>query len=94
MGELFKRRAQTEKRIRDLQEQLKDSEKLTQDKACAYATGSFGRGEASHHSDLDLFILGKPGAEEASCLRALDEIWLKGRSHTRDTETKYSRIFR
>lgn len=48
-----------------------------------YATGSFGRGEASRHSDLDLFIVGKRngkvGSEgkEGSLLRRLDEICIK-----------------
>ncbi|MHC2281058.1 hypothetical protein ACVME8_007701 [Bradyrhizobium diazoefficiens] len=48
-----------------------------------YATGSFGRGEASEHSDLDLFIVGKrngkPGSDgkEASLLKRLDDIRIK-----------------
>ena len=52
-------------------------------KACVYMTGSFGRGEASKYSDLDLFIVGrgngkptrdgKPGSE----LSRLDEICIK-----------------
>ena len=37
-------------------------------KACVYVTGSFGRAEASPHSDLDLFIVGLTGhgSEETS----------------------------
>jgi len=52
-------------------------------KACVYATGSFGRGEASSHSDLDLFIVGKrngkpgPDQKEGSLLKQLDDILIK-----------------
>jgi predicted nucleotidyltransferase len=44
-------------------------------KGCVYVTGSFGRNEASEHSDLDLFIVGK-GAEQP-LLSRLDQICLK-----------------
>jgi len=52
---------------------------LAKGKACVYATGSFGRGEASSHSDLDLFIVGKNrlDRQKGSLLRPLDEICLK-----------------
>jgi len=56
MGELYARRSQTEARVKKLREKLGQAEKLLADKACVYATGSFGRNEASEHSDLDLFI--------------------------------------
>jgi predicted nucleotidyltransferase len=59
MGELSSRRALTTERIVDLRSNLKSAEKLIRGNACVYMTGSFGRGEASAHSDLDLFILGK-----------------------------------
>jgi hypothetical protein len=48
-----------------------------------YATGSFGRREASRYSDLDLFILGKSdakperGGKKESLLSRLDEILIK-----------------
>ncbi len=77
MGELASRRLQTEARIRELLKSLQDAERLARNKACAYATGSFGRGESSRHSDLDLFILGKPDRKRRSRLSSLDEICLK-----------------
>jgi hypothetical protein len=52
-------------------------------KACVYATGSFGRCEASGHSDLDVFIAGRndgkagPDGKEGSLLTRLDEICIK-----------------
>lgn len=83
MGELANRRKETKARIQELRERLKDADALAQGKACAYATGSFGRCEASQYSDLDLFIVGKnDGVEgrdgkESSMLRRLDEICIK-----------------
>jgi UTP:GlnB (protein PII) uridylyltransferase len=59
LGELADRRAQTAGRLSELVSRLQAAELLAAGKACVYATGSFGRGEASAHSDLDLFILGK-----------------------------------
>src|SRR5882724_2823389 len=73
VGELLeKRRSKTEERIKELQ----DAEKLCGDKACVYATGSFGRREASQHSDLDIFIVGE-GTIEQPALDPLDEILVK-----------------
>jgi len=83
MGELAERRLQTRGRLAQLREELKEAEELADGKACVYATGSFGRCEASAHSDLDLFILGKrngkvgPDGMEGSLLRGLDEICIK-----------------
>ena len=83
MSELFDRRSQTQERLRVLQDKLRSAEEISADKACVYATGSFGRGEASKHSDLDLFIVGKrngkpgPDGKEGSLLKRLDEILLK-----------------
>ena len=78
MGELSDRRAQTETRIRTLQENLKAAENIAAGKACVYATGSFGRCEASAYSDLDIFIVGKSDEKrgDRSLLRRLDEIRL------------------
>ena len=59
LGEIEDRRSKTDKRITELRERLKAAEGLAAGKACVYATGSFGRCEASVHSDLDLFIVGK-----------------------------------
>ncbi len=83
MSELFDRRSQTQERLRVLQDKLRSAEEISADKACVYATGSFGRGEASKHSNLDLFIVGKrngkpgPDGKEGSLLKRLDEILLK-----------------
>lgn len=83
MGELARRRSETARRIDDLSSRLADAEALAKDKACVFATGSFGRGEASSYSDLDLFIVGKrdghPGHDgiEGSVLKRLDEICIK-----------------
>jgi hypothetical protein len=83
VGEIAKRRSETNVRIAALRDRLKAAEAVLKDKACVFATGSFGRGEASPHSDLDLFILGKrngrpgPGGVEGSLLGRLDEVCVK-----------------
>jgi predicted nucleotidyltransferase len=81
VGELLnRRRSETDKRIEQMQKELQDAEKLATDKACVYMTGSFGRGEASQHSDLDVFIGGKNKNKEKDgqpLLTRLDEILLK-----------------
>jgi UTP:GlnB (protein PII) uridylyltransferase len=58
MKETIARRAYTASRIDDLRLNLSETENLIKGRACVYATGSFGRKEASSHSDLDLFIVG------------------------------------
>src|SRR5262249_3389819 len=83
VGELAKRRSQTSKRIVELREKLKGAEKIVAGRACVYATGSFGRGEASLHSDVDLFIVGKKSGQqdrhgfETSMLTKLDDICVR-----------------
>ncbi len=62
LRELTKRRNQSAERFKQLKSSLSTAARLVEGKACVYATGSFGRGEASEHSDLDLFIVGKNGA--------------------------------
>jgi hypothetical protein len=57
--ELSSRRHESAERFRILQDSLTTAREIVADKACIYATGSFGRGEASPHSDLDLFIVGR-----------------------------------
>jgi predicted nucleotidyltransferase len=56
------RRAETRDRLQKLQGLVPNASERIADKACAYVTGSFARGEASAHSDLDLdldlFIVG------------------------------------
>ena len=77
MGELLEqRRSKTAGRIKDLKTKLTYAEKLCGDNACVYATGSFGRGEAGEHSDLDIFIVGE-GTLERPALDPLDEILIK-----------------
>lgn len=83
MGQLADRRFQTAERVKQLQAALADAEKRASGKACVYATGSFGRGEASKFSDLDLFIVGKndgkpgPSGKQGSLLKRLDDICLR-----------------
>ncbi len=81
MNELKSRRSSSGQRLSALRSQLVGAEARAKDKACVYATGSFGRGEASAHSDLDLFIVGKDAQggsnsekKPRSQLRRLDEI--------------------
>ena len=77
MGEILEsRRRETTSRIEELRSELYQAEKLTSTKACVYMTGSFGRGEASRHSDLDVFIAGKNNGNDRA-LRPLDEILIK-----------------
>jgi hypothetical protein len=83
VGELASRRSETTGRLQKLRAELKTAEAVACAKACAYATGSFGRCEASKHSDLDLFIVGKSDGKkrldgkEGSLLNRLDEICIK-----------------
>lgn len=83
MGELSDRRKQTKDRIKTLRQKLSEAEKIAAGKACIYATGSFGRREASSHSDLDLFIVSKMGNEKDAegksqpLLKRLDDIRIK-----------------
>ena len=75
-GLLDRRREETKARFAKLREDLKEAERLCAGNACVYATGSFARGEASQHSDLDLFIVGQMRDDKRS-LRRLDEIRVK-----------------
>jgi predicted nucleotidyltransferase len=76
MTEIVSRRKTTSDRLATIRVALADSANLSKGKACVYATGSFGRGEAGKFSDLDLFIVGK-GPAGKSDLRRLDEICIK-----------------
>ncbi len=73
---LDRRRQETKERFAKLRQGLLEAEQLCAGKACVYATGSFGRGEASQHSDLDLFIVGQT-KDSKRLLGRLDEIRLK-----------------
>ncbi|MBI5131196.1 MAG: nucleotidyltransferase domain-containing protein [Rhodopseudomonas palustris] len=82
MGELSERREQTAARLKRMREGLSEAEELAHGKACVYATGSYGRGEACEHSDLDLFIVGRGRTSDGqprrrSMLSRLDEICIK-----------------
>jgi len=70
------RRSDTDVRFARLQQELRKAAQLAKNKACVYATGSFGRGEASKYSDLDLFIIGR-GNKDRRKLSNLDEIRIK-----------------
>jgi len=60
MGDyLASRRDATDARLERLRQDLQAAQTIASDRACVYLTGSFARGEASAHSDLDLFIMGK-----------------------------------
>jgi predicted nucleotidyltransferase len=73
---LEKRRSKTAERITELKARLKETEQRCVDKACVFATGSFGRREASQYSDLDVFIVGE-GTPEKPALDPLDQILVK-----------------
>lgn len=75
MGEVLERRRTiTRERSSKIQSLLKQSAEIAGGKGCIYVTGSFGRGEASEFSDLDLFILGRTVHDGNRALRHLDEI--------------------
>ena len=77
MGEaLEKRRTVTEERLKDLKSKLAKAETLCTDKACVFATGSYGRKEASEFSDLDVFIVGE-GTRKKPALEPLDQVLVK-----------------
>ncbi len=60
MTEIIKqRRESNSQRLRKLSKSLADVEGKADGVACIYVIGSFGRGEASSHSDLDAFIVGR-----------------------------------
>src|SRR4051794_40366881 len=83
MEEIERRRSATRARITELRARLQEAEALLSDKACVYATGSFGRGELGPKSDLDLFIVGrangKPDSDdiEGSASNELDATCIK-----------------
>jgi predicted nucleotidyltransferase len=70
------RREESANRLQMLRNRLLQSETLCVGKACVYVTGSFGRGEASKHSDLDIFMVGQ-GMGGKRALSRLDEILVK-----------------
>jgi UTP:GlnB (protein PII) uridylyltransferase len=73
---LEERRSETNSRLEQVKAELLAAERSVSEKACVYATGSFGRGEASRFSDLDLFIVGQ-GEKNHRELSRLEEICLE-----------------
>jgi predicted nucleotidyltransferase len=78
---LADRRAASATRLQEFKNALQEAHAICDGKSCVYVTGSFGRGDASAHSDLDLFIVGKSTEDECGVesrnLPYLDEIRLK-----------------
>lgn len=81
---LEERKKFSEQKIGELREALTTTEDRCRNKACVYLTGSFGRGEAGDHSDLDLFLVGRSAGQEVSgnlkgkpTLQRLDQILVK-----------------
>jgi UTP:GlnB (protein PII) uridylyltransferase len=76
------RRQFSDEKFERLRASLVQAPEICADKACVYATGSFGRREASEHSDIDLFIVSLSDYDEEkkidrSRLSNLNEILLK-----------------
>jgi hypothetical protein len=57
-GLIESRRDSSTRRLHQLERELDTAEALARGKACACVIGSFGRGEASAHSDVDPVIVG------------------------------------
>ncbi|MDT3775969.1 nucleotidyltransferase domain-containing protein [Nitrospira sp. MA-1] len=76
MDFLQKRRKNANSRLDELTNELENARNLADGKACVYLIGSYGRGEACNHSDLDLFIVGG-GTKKERDLKNLDEILIK-----------------
>lgn len=76
---LDERRSLTEKRLRELVDELQTTgaAEIADKSACVYATGSVGRGEMSAESVLDIFIIRDKAS--GSRLTNLNEIRLKAR---------------
>ncbi len=83
MGKVIEERRQfSDERFERLRSSLVDAPGICAERACVYATGSFGRQEASEHSDVDLFIVSLSDYDEEkridrSRLSKLNEILLK-----------------
>lgn len=75
---LFSARQLANVRLQKIADDLVGADEAFGQRACVYATGSFGRLEAGPESDLDLFIVVETDAEEHKpLLNAVDEIKLK-----------------
>lgn len=88
------RRRDVDDRIRALRERLTDAASEFGDRASVYLTGSYGRREASQHSDLDLFIIGTVDKGGKRRLSRLDELCLKADLIRAADDLKYPRFSR
>ncbi|MER9341913.1 hypothetical protein NKI41_14085 [Mesorhizobium sp. M0601] len=77
MGVIDDRRNYSLRRMGELKQELSPAQKIAARKACVFASGSFGRLEASDHSDLDPCIVALSDASGKSKLSLLQEIRLK-----------------
>jgi hypothetical protein len=81
MGKIIEeRRSFSDERFSSLRGSLTQAPQICDTVACIYATGSFGRREASPHSDLDLFIVSlsdEKDRDDRSYLSRINEILLK-----------------
>lgn len=66
MDEQQRRARFTKDKLTSLDTYMNEAKSLIGEDACVYATGSFGRLEASEYSDLDLFIVGLPKSTDRS----------------------------
>lgn len=75
MDLIKKRDAFSKQTVNELRKRILDLSYIDNLKSslCIYATGSFARGEASEHSDVDIFFIGKKDNK----IKNLDEIILK-----------------
>jgi len=95
MGRIIDGRRQfSDEKFEQLRASLVQAPEICADKACVYATGSFGRREASEHSDIDLFIVSLNDYDEkkkidTSRLSKLDEILLKAELIRASRELKF-----
>jgi predicted nucleotidyltransferase len=73
---LQQRRIRTDQRVIELGEWLTaaGADALTGGSACVYATGSVGRGEASEHSDLDVFVVSTGELKRLDGIRLLAKL--------------------
>lgn len=73
---LHQRRIRTDERVTGLRQWLTDrgAETLTGNAACVYATGSVGRGDASGHSDLDVFVVSTGELKRLDGIRLLAKL--------------------
>lgn len=76
---LAKRKELSEARLAELQERITDMSVLRDLQGlCIYVTGSYGRSEASEHSDIDLFFI-HHGKKEDDAIPRIKKILLDAR---------------